>query len=422
MQKYSLSEICEIHKGGTGIKKAVPGPYPLVTTAENRSSHKNFDFDCKAVCIPMVSATGHGHASIKRLQFQEGKFALGTILSAAIPKNPKELDAEYLYHYLQIKKDELLVPLMKGSANVSLTIKKLNTVKVEVPEYDKQLKAVKKITNVSEKQNFLFDRFDKQLYEIKLLKESILQEAIQGKLVSQDPNDELVVELLKKIKTEKGNLIKQGKVKKEKPLTPIRDEEIPYKLPKGWEWVRIKDIIYNFGQKKPDKKFTYVDVSAINKEKGFIADNYQNLEPNQAPSRARKIVEKDSVIYSTVRPYLLNIAIVDKAFPYELIVSTAFAVMHPYAGLTTKYLYYYLRSKSFIDFVESKMVGLAYPAINDTQLMKGLLPFPPTKEQLRIVRKIDQLMKLCDELEEKVKQSQKDSEQLMQSVLSEAFN
>ena len=74
------------------------------------------------------------------------------------------------------------------------------------------------------------------------LKKSILQYAMQGKLVAQDPNDEPASELLKRIKAEKEQLIKDGKIKKGKPLPPITEEEIPYELPKGWEWVRISEI------------------------------------------------------------------------------------------------------------------------------------------------------------------------------------
>jgi len=234
---------------------------------------------------------------------------------------------------------------------------------------------------------------------VQKLRELILLLAVQGKLVPQDPNDEPVSVLLEQITAEKDILVREKKIKRSRALPSIDLQKIPYELPYNWEWVRLGDVGHDCGQKKPDKKFTYIDVSAINKEQGIISDDVDILEPSEAPSRARKLVSKGSVIYATVRPYLLNIAIIDKQFEPEPIVSTAFAVLHPYSGILNKYLYYYLRSRPFITYVESEMIGMAYPAINDGKLYMGLVPIPPFEEQKRIVAKVDQLMALCDELE-----------------------
>jgi len=96
--------------------------------------------------------------------------------------------------------------------------------------------------------------------------------------------------------------------------------------------------------------------------------------------------------------------------------------LNPYKDIYNKYLYYFLRSKIMIDYVESKMIGMAYPAINDTKFLKAPFPLPPLAEQKCIVAKVDQLMNLCDELETRLNQSKKDSEMLMQAVLYEAFS
>jgi hypothetical protein len=77
MAYVQLGDICNIVKGEIGITKAIPGDFPMVTTGEFSKSHNKFQLDTKAVLIPLVSATGHGHASIKRIQYQEGKFAFG---------------------------------------------------------------------------------------------------------------------------------------------------------------------------------------------------------------------------------------------------------------------------------------------------------------------------------------------------------
>jgi type I restriction enzyme, S subunit len=186
--------------------------------------------------------------------------------------------------------------------------------------------------------------------------------------------------------------------------------------------MRLSDISHDWGQKKPDVKFTYIDVTSINKELGLISEDLKVLNPEDAPSRARKIVKKGTVIYSTVRPYLLNIAIVDKDFDPEPIVSTAFAILHPHSGVLNKYLYHYLRSKPFISYVESEMTGMAYPAINDTKLYKGLIPLPPLAEQKRIITKVDELLALCDKLEARRQKKQELQSKLNNAALDRMFS
>lgn len=295
-------------------------------------------------------------------------------------------------------------------------------IEIPLPALEEQVDIIEYIDKYYDQLSIISVHREKAINDYYHLKNSILQEAMQGRLVPQNPNDEPASALLEKIKAEKERLIKEKKVKKEKPLPPVKEDEIPYKLPQGWEWVRLGQISFNHGQKIPNQKFTYIDVGSINKEKGIISNQLTVLKHDEAPSRARKIVKSGSVIYSTVRPYLLNIAIVDRTFDYEPIVSTAFAVMHPFSQIHNKFLYYFLRSKPFVEYVESQMVGMTYPAINDSKLYNGLFPLPPLNEQKRIVEKVDQLMALCDELEKTVEKTKQESEKLMQAVLEEAFS
>ncbi|ELR5593112.1 restriction endonuclease subunit S [Escherichia coli] len=254
------------------------------------------------------------------------------------------------------------------------------------------------------------------LYGIKKLRELILELAVRGKLVPQDPNDEPASELLKRIAAEKAELVKQGKIKKQKPLPEISEEEKPFELPEGWEWVRISEIGHDWGQKTPDKDFTYIDVGSINKEYGIIEEP-SILSAKDAPSRARKIVQQGTIIYSTVRPYLLNIAIIENEILPEPIASTAFAIIHPYTAMDANFIYYYLRSPVFVCYVENCQTGVAYPAINDKQFFSGITPVPPSLEQVRIANKIKELMSLCDQLEQQSLTSLDAHQQLVETLL-----
>ncbi|VJZ09510.1 type I restriction enzyme [Streptococcus pneumoniae] len=247
------------------------------------------------------------------------------------------------------------------------------------------------------------------------LKASILQRAMEGKLVPQNPNDEPASELLKRIKAEKEKLISEGKIKRDKKETEIfrgddgkhygkfadgstQEIDVPYDIPDTWEWVRIKSIYWNFGQNKPEKSFRYIDTSSIDRKKNII--NYKNLQylsPEQAPSRARKLVSQNSVLFSTVRPYLKNIAVVRELKEY-LIASTAFIVLDTLLNET--YLKYYLLSDNFINRVNNKSTGTSYPAINDYNFNLLLIALPPLSEQQRIVEAIESALEKVDEYAE----------------------
>ncbi|WP_217542581.1 restriction endonuclease subunit S [Vibrio metschnikovii] len=149
-QQLSIGECCEVKKGATPIKKATPGKYPLVATTEERQSSSEYQFDCSAVCVPLISSRGHGVASIDRIYYQDGKFALGNILCAIIPNDSEVLSAKFLRYYLFDKKDVLLVPLMRGGANVSLTMDSLKKVKIPIPPKADQQRIVSTLDKFDE--------------------------------------------------------------------------------------------------------------------------------------------------------------------------------------------------------------------------------------------------------------------------------
>lgn len=175
MESNTIGELCNVVKGKTGIKKATPGDYPLVVTAQDRLSHNDYQIEGNAVCIPLVSSTGHGHASINRLHYQTGKFALGSILAAVIPKDETKLDAEYLYLYLTYFKDSILVPLMKGGVNVSLSVDKIKSVEIKIPHLQQQKEIIRMANKIQDVEGILNKSKDKA----KLLMKAIMQKSFQ---------------------------------------------------------------------------------------------------------------------------------------------------------------------------------------------------------------------------------------------------
>lgn len=186
-KKVKIGDICRIVKGTTGIASAEPGEYPLVVTAEERKTCSSYQFDQEAVCIPLVSSSGHGRKSLKNVHYQSGKFALGTILCAVIPNNPEQLDTRFLHQYLQFYKDTILVPLMKGAANVSLSMKDIAAVEIPLPPIEKQRELSDLFITLQKNQKNRAAETEKQFEYTKLLRQNILQDAIEGKLTADLP-------------------------------------------------------------------------------------------------------------------------------------------------------------------------------------------------------------------------------------------
>lgn len=227
------------------------------------------------------------------------------------------------------------------------------------------------------------------------LRRFILDLAVRGKLVPQDTADEPASELLKRIAREKARLTKTGEIRKPKVLPDVK--EPPFEVPRNWCWTPIREITSDRGQKIPQSRFTYIDVTAIDKEAGLVADP-KVLEASEAPSRARKITCKGDVIYSCVRPYLLNVAVIETDFDPQPIASTAFAILNGYGLVMPRYLWIVLRSPFMVECVEESQRGQAYPAINDADFAVLPFPLPPLAEQHRIIAKVNELMDLCDRL------------------------
>lgn len=231
------------------------------------------------------------------------------------------------------------------------------------------------------------------------LKNSILQLAVQGKLVEQRAEEGTARELLEQIKLEKDQLIKDKKIKKSKPLPEITEDEIPFEIPESWEWVRLNGIVCNNGQEKPQCKFSYIDIGSIDNVHQKLNQKENIVEAKDAPSRARKIVKYGDIIYSTVRPYLHNMCIIDKEFSFKPIASTGFAVMSCLGKLYNRYLFFYLMSPTFDNYANASenARGATYPAINDDRLYRAIVPVPPLQEQHRIVDKIEEILPYIDQ-------------------------
>jgi type I restriction enzyme S subunit len=417
--KYSLGDICTITKGETGIMKAIPGKYTMIALGEADKTHNEFQFDTKAVIIPLVSSTGHGHASMKRVKYQEGKFALGNILCAVIPKDESFVLAKYLHIYLHWNREELLVSQMRGMANVSLPMNKIADVLVTIPGIEKQKEIIDLEKKLVEKENEANCLFTDQLAQIENLNQAILQEAVQGKLVAQNKKDEPASELLKRIKAEKAAL-QQAQGKKEKPLPPIKPEEIPFEIPKGWVWCRLGEIT-NYGSSpkaEPSdlKNDTWVlDLEDIEKNTSDLLCKVRFNERNSLSTKS--VFKAGDVLYSKLRPYLDKVIVADE----DGVCTTEILPLKSFANLNPHYLKYTLKRVDFLKYVNSVTKGMKMPRLGTKEGEISLIPLPPLSEQKRIVAEIEKQLAKTKQLKEHIIANQQATEQLLKALLHGAF-
>jgi type I restriction enzyme S subunit len=441
--KYEkLGDICTIEKGVTGLARAVPGEYPLVATGANRKTSRNFQFDAKAVCIPLVSSTGHGKKTLNYVHYQEGKFALGSILAAIIPRDEKILSARYLHVYLQKNKDRVIVPLMRGAANVSLSIKAISNIEVPIPPLEQQLKLLDKIDSISGEHEQFLNEIDVQATLFEKLRQAILQEAIEGKLTAkwrgEHPDlisgDNHASKLLEKIKAEKETLIKEGKIRKDKPLPPISYAEKPFNLPDGWVWCRLGEVAKTFGG--------YAYESASFKKDGFNQVlRLGNIRPDHLRYYENPVFISDELANATsefrLRPYDILITMTgtrnkrdylysamineSDASERKLYINQRVGCIRP-IGINAKFLSLLLKHDVLLNIIFASSTGSANQAnIGIGALYAWSCPLPPLNEQQAIVEGADKLISIIDSIEKQVSERKEQSEQLMQAVLSEAF-
>ena len=222
------------------------------------------------------------------------------------------------------------------------------------------------------------------------LKNSILQLAIQGKLVEQREAEGTAKELIEKIQAEKKQLIKEGKIKKQKELPGIKEDEIPFDIPENWKWVRLGDVFDIIMGQSPKGTSVFEGDGGIEFHQGKVYFGEDYLEySNQSTNKPTKIVESDTVLLCVRAPVgILNIT--DR----QICIGRGLCGIRTLAGMDSKFVMNSLRAFKY-DFIR-KATGTTFIAITAEVVKNQLFPLPPLEEQKRIVAKIEELMPYVD--------------------------
>jgi len=260
------------------------------------------------------------------------------------------------------------------------------------------------------------------LYGIKKLRELILELAVRGKLVPQDPNDEPASELLKRIAAEKAALVKQGKIKKPKPLPEISEDEKPFELPEGWEWSSIQNLCLlengdrskNYPNKSTLTETGIPFVNAGHLSNGKIDETEMTFikESHFEILRSGKFLPGD--ILFCLRGSLGKSALVENI---SGAIASSLVIARTYPLVNNRYVHFYFDSPVSYQFIKRYDNGTAQPNLAANDLARFLIPVPPVDEQIRILGKIDDLMSLCDQLEQQSLTSLDAQQQLVETLL-----
>ena len=333
------------------------------------------------------------------------------------------IDIKYLYYYIQ---SPMFIYDFKRNTTGIIGGVSINTLKqmfLPLPPIEEQKRIVNKLNQLmplieeyEEKENKL-NELDKKFPE--RLKKSILKEAVEGKLIKQNKEDEPASELLKRIKAEREKLIKSGKIKPNKNISAIYrkgnsfyekieneeiciDEELPFEIPKTWEWVYFKDIVYySMGKTPPRKekeywenpKFAWISIADL-VANGFI---YETKEKVNQYSVDKIFKNKISVAGTLLMSFKLTVGKVSilgiDAYHNEAIIS-----IYPFVNdknIMRDYLFFILPLISQYGNIKSAIKG---NTLNSDSLDLLYIPLPPIEEQKRIVEKLDKLINACEEL------------------------
>ena len=443
-KKVRIGDICKIVKGTTGIASAEPGQYPLVVTAEERKTCSTYQFDCEAVCIPLVSSSGHGKKSLKNVHYQSGKFALGTILCAVIPNNPQELDARYLHQYLQFYKDIILVPLMKGAANVSLSMKDIVTVEFPLPPIERQRELSNLFVSLQEKQKELSTEYEKQTEYAKLLRQNILQQAIEGKLTADwrkqnpvqkgnpDYDAEALFEQIQKgevypsLQPDKpssatpsagSNAARNARLKS---LTPITDVEKPFEIPESWKWVHLNNIaLSGLGKtlnKSTDKGDECPYLCSINVYwEGIDLEVVKKARFTEQEKEKYRLQKGDLLICEggeSGRTAIWNHNI-------DMYYQNALHRIRFYGNVIPELYRYILEIYKLSGIINNYLKGMGIQHLVQSSLNAIWFPLPPLKEQEEIVNKVETLLEKVTTLENQIQDRKSLSDKLIFGIIKE---
>jgi len=427
-QMTPIGKLFNIEKGELQSTKCTPGDYDFITAAEDWKTHNEYTHECEAL-IFAAAASG----SLGRTHYVDGKFTTSDLCYILTPKDEAKYPLNLsFYHFVFNSLRPTLVAATKSGTSKE-SINQTNFKNYKIPYFDIELQDfwIEKLKNTLGLKDLLGSELTHQQILLKKLRQQILQEAIEGKLTAdwraQNPDVEPASELLKRIAVEKAQLVKDKKIKAQKPLPPITDEEQPFELPQGWEWCRLGDLGVIQGGGTPSKstqEFWGGDMPWIcpkDMKKKYLNASIFQITSEAVKKSSAKLIDKRSVLF-VVRGMILSHTFPVSISTGAVTVNQDMKALTPHIGGIEEFIALALRGSSpaILKRVRTSTHGTC--RLEGDVYFSWPVALPSFQEQQTIVTKVEKLLALCDQLETQITQNQAHAEQLMQTVLREAFS
>lgn len=288
--------------------------------------------------------------------------------------------SEFLYWYFSALEKEILEKYQKDGTTVeSVDFERFQDIEIFLPPLSEQKRIIDQLKTLLH----LIDVMSSDSAQIKTTiekaKSKILDLAMQGKIVPQDPADEPAADMLRRINP-------RAKI--------ITDNPHSWNIPNNWCWTRVKDVFNPMEKAVPsDSEFFYIDIDSVDNRTNTVSP--KQIKTEYAPSRASRKTQRGDIVFSMVRPYLRNVAVV----PFDgCIASTGFYVLSRSSAIYPPFAFRLALSEFFVSGLNSYMKGDNSPSINKSDMEEFIIPLPPFNEQKRIILKIDDMLSLIDSI------------------------
>lgn len=358
-----------------------------------------------------------------------------TIHYSSYTFDERKISVEYFKRFLKSPIFiELLKEQVKGGIKTEIKPKHLLPLEIMLPDKEEQLAILSQFQRMENEDTELKVELTYQQTLLKKLRQQILQEAIEGKLTAdwraQNPDAESARELLKRIAAEKAQLVKDKKIKAQKALPPITDEEKPFDLPHGWVWCRLNDVIYENPRNGYSPKTVDFPTQTKTLKLGatttgkFIDSEIKYIDEEIPRDSFLWLENRDVLIQRGNSMDFVGVSAIYYGEENRFIYPDLMMKLKPTASISEVYLHHVLMSIYCREYFRQKATGAqkSMPKINQATVSGAMLPFCSKAEQEVIVSKVKYLLALCDQLETQITQNQTHAEQLMQAVLTEAFS